>query len=1046
MAYGQSLPYNPTTILLSSDVAYIFSQDAAHQLRAINISSTLSSSNSSLKIITQDLPFITDGSAAYIPSISAAGQISVYAGDCAISESADLWALTPESSPATWSKQTTNTPASITSADLPGANFLAGAFSFSDYVHANASQTKVYIFGGMCPEPGTGISAWQSNATYSNHMLRLAPEPEPATYAIDFSRSRGPPIAEAGFTITGLTPTFSNTTGIAMQQQNFVLLGGHTQTAFINMSQVAIWSLPEESWSFVTVASPPTSNPNTELAVKSLVTGVDSRSGHTSLLTEDGTKIIVYGGWVGNTEQAAEPQLIILELGTGFGGDGNWQWLVPIKQPSGNGIYGHGATMLPGNVMMVMGGYNISSSEMIKRDSEAEASPMFFNATSLSWVAEYINPTYVAVQASNAAESQSKTKEKSDKKKLGLGIGLGLGLAAILIVLVLLCCYNIRVKLRREDEREKHIQSLSAGSAIMYTPREMGQRSGGFPWSNNRWNRADDDDIIHGPAMAEYEDIDTSLHGLGGNVPLPPRQISRKPVRTRNAKGAYQPAPNGAPFDYHTHGRTNSLGTAGPIHPIYEADEDDNGPVEMTYEHDLDDTPTSAHTKRISDPFRDQPNLSSTTHLGDDSESPARSREREIQEWVSDWAAADAMIYSQARSHSSAGRVSPNRRAQLIAASYVSSVSGEEDSGRTASNLSEQSVAVSAMSNSHSDSSSQGRSRNDSLRGFITNAMSPFSMLSTTVATTVSIAPDVKGNPPKSSGSSEGASFNTAHTSFSALQAEAEGLLTRTDDGWSSREASPIRSPRHHQIVPGSPSKNKPAPFGRSGWLGSIRKAFTGDSNAPKYRSPSASFGNRTPSPIRVGIPNGQLPRRAVSAGAMLWRRKQGKSDWEDSADLDAGRSSTFTGELRRSEESDDWDIEQAVRNRVVQVMFTVPKEKLRVVNHDFTDDEKSEVGSLRSKKGSGRSMQAVEPLERVVEAEAGEKVESTIEIAKREVVEGKGKGKEIMVESPPMRGKGNDVTAASTPGKGRSKVKELVEDFEWRASPERSPDRSSLR
>jgi hypothetical protein len=31
----------------------------------------------------------------------------------------------------------------------------------------------------------------------------------------------------------------------------------------------------------------------------------------------------------------------------------------------------------------------------------------------------------------------------------------------------------------------------------------------------------------------------------------------------------------------------------------------------------------------------------------------------------------------------------------------------------------------------------------------------------------------------------------------------------------------------------------------------------------------------------------------------------------------------------------DDWDVETAVQKRVVQVMFTVPKEKLRVVNAD---------------------------------------------------------------------------------------------------------------
>jgi hypothetical protein len=90
------------------------------------------------------------------------------------------------------------------------------------------------------------------------------------------------------------------------------------------MSQVAIWSLPEESWSFVTVDSPSSSsNGNTELAIKSTVTSVDSRSGHTSVLSEDGSSIIVLGGWVGDVSQAADPQLAILSLGTT-----SWEWNV----------------------------------------------------------------------------------------------------------------------------------------------------------------------------------------------------------------------------------------------------------------------------------------------------------------------------------------------------------------------------------------------------------------------------------------------------------------------------------------------------------------------------------------------------------------------------------------------------------------------------------------------------------------------------------------------------------------------------------------------
>ena len=51
----------------------------------------------------------------------------------------------------------------------------------------------------------------------------------------------------------------------------------------------------------------------------------------------------------------------VIVIGAGYGGEGDWRWAVPEAQPGGGGIYGHGAALLPGNVMMVYGGYNIST-------------------------------------------------------------------------------------------------------------------------------------------------------------------------------------------------------------------------------------------------------------------------------------------------------------------------------------------------------------------------------------------------------------------------------------------------------------------------------------------------------------------------------------------------------------------------------------------------------------------------------------------------------------------------------------------------------------
>jgi hypothetical protein len=943
----------------------------------------------------------------------------------------------------------------VTSASLPGADFLSRGFSFSPLVYANASETNIYVFGGMCPTYAATSSTWQSAASYSNHMLRLAPtisSSSRTTYTLDLTSSRGPPIAEAGFTITGLVPTYSNASGIMTQQQTFVLLGGHTQNAFINMSQVAIWSLPEESWSFVTVDSPSSSsNANTELAIKSTVTSIDSRSGHSAVLTEDGSKVIVYGGWVGDINQAADPQLAVLSLGTGFGGSGDWQWSVPAQQPSGTGMYGHGAVMLPGNIMMVLGGFNISSSGTSKRATTVGTQALFYNATSMTWVSNYTNPAYVAAIASQAATASSSAHSKSSSLKVGLGLGIPLGLAAIIGAVVFYCWYSRRLRHRRQEAREKDLGNLSIGGANFYQSptREMGQRSGGFPWTNNRWNGGlgeQESAVYHSnSAIAGYENLQSGIHGIGDgdSIPIPPKQITRKPLNARNARGSYQPAPT--TFDFNnggSHGRANSLGTAGPIHPIYEADEDDNshpGGVGIAIGE-----PSSSRANRYSDPFKDPPPANSSvptrreTHRSvstNDAESPARSREREIQEWVSDWAAADALMNAQARSHSNAGRLSPTRRAQLIAASTVSSVSGEEDSGRTASNLSERSVAVSVLSVSRSGSSSHGRSRSNSLRGFI-SGMNPFA--STVVSATVpstTLSPVFDGPrphgprnyvPPRSAGSGSSSSFNTARTSFPALQAEGESLLPRPDDEMSTGHNSPNRSTPDLLNI-GSPSKSKPSALGkgRVGWLGSLRKAFIrGSEGSPLANPDTLTYSSREGSPIRID--NQVEPRRTVSAGAMLWRRKQGKSDWEDSAgpSTPTGRSNTFTGNLstpvfkdaggETDGEDDEWDIERAVENRVVQVMFTVPKEKLRVVNQDV-DEERSEVGSLKSGKGSKRSLKDVAAEEPLLEKVDEGDNEPLTEVERRGS------------PSPSQKGK----------GKEKGKVLEMVEKMEGRSSPE---------
>ncbi|KUJ14252.1 uncharacterized protein LY89DRAFT_698651 [Mollisia scopiformis] len=1018
-AISQSIPYQPTTILLpdssasNHDIAYAFlPASGSTQFVSLNISSTLNLSNLTLETLSSDLPFVTGDTDAFIPSISSVGQISVYTGSCLTNTSSALWRFTPSNTSTigngTWATETTTAASDVTSADLPGADFLARGFSFSTLVEANASETNIYLFGGMCPSSTATTATWQSAASYSNHMLRLAPDGSPSTtasYTLDVTSSRGPPIAEAGFTITGLTPTYSNATGVQTQERSYVLVGGHTQTAFINMSQVAVWSLPEEGWSFMSVDSPsPSASPNTELAIKSTATSVDSRSGHSAVLTEDGSSIIVYGGWVGDLTQAADPQLAVLNLGTGYGGTGDWKWSVPTNQPSENGIYGHGAVMLPGNVMMVLGGYNISTTGNSKRATTA-SQVTFFNATSMEWVSNYTNPSYTAAIASaSSSAAAAAASKKSSSTKLGLGLGLGLGLAAL--IAAILCCFCcFRRNRRRREAREEGLGRLDAGSRDFYgTPnREMSQ-SGGFPCGPIH----DSNSAVAGGAYTQAA-LEYNQTGLG-----PPAVF----------------------------GRANSLGTAGVIHPIYEADEDGSQPANENIGVALGEPsvgPSSSRQNRYSDPFRDPPPSIVTNVRRDSSgqtslepESPAESRQREIQEWVADWAAADVLLNSQIR-HSQAGRVSPTRRAQLIAASHATahSVSGEEDSGRTESNLSERterSLAISNMSISRSGSSSQGRSRANSLRGLITG-INPFSSgVASTTGPSTTLSPVLDGagphgprnyHPPRSAGT---------HTtlSFPALQAEGESLLPRPDE-LPSEQPSPTRSQADSV---GSPSKSKPTGLGkgRASWLGSIRRVFVGDS--PGSESPAHSHSSRENSPARYDYATGSVgraPRRTVSAGATLWRRKQGKGDWEDSTDP-AERSNTFTGELSSpgmrgghidQDDYDEWDIERAIENRVVQVMFTVPKEKLRVVNHDVRDDLKD---CFIPPPETLPAMDGVPLLETEEPEDDHEESVSTDE---------KGKEKEREVE--------RDMSRTPSPSRrAKGKVAEIIELMEGRSSPER--------
>lgn len=893
-----TLPYNPTRALFSpsskSDTVYVFQPPTAalssSQLLAINTTRSFSADSLPYTTISSSLPFLSDGKMeAFTPVMDEDGNILVYAGNCSDAvRGSEFWRFSPTNNSldlhGAWAKMDLSS-SGVETPSLDGPNYLAAAIAFAS---TNTTKSGMYIFGGMCPNSGSStIDTWTQSANYSNKMLTIemagALSPSSTNYNLGTSSSRGPPIAEAGFSITPLEPTFSDSSdgnGIRHKSQNFVLLGGHTQEAFINMSQVALLSLPEESWSFLPV-QPPTPANRTGLSTRD-VTTVHPRSGHTALLTPDGKSVIVFGGWVGDVTISADPQLAILELGEGFGGRGEWQWSVPTQTGMGpelgSGLYGHGAVMLPGGVMMVVGGYTIptiGNANAKRSDPSRSVRNYFYNTTSSSWISMYIHPNATSGESSSSVHGAD---TMTTDKKVGLGAGLTLGFLALIGVIIVYFWYSHRLKQRREA-REEELRNLAAGGQRAHflgqgnTDMEERSRSSrdAYSWSVSN----------QGPSVKGAERT-----GLLFEVPSPTRGLRRSVY----SRGAYQTAPR---YDE----RRRSRGS-GNIHPIDERDE---------YGEDVVDGTSSMKPEMMQqrsgailgsvpnlDPFRDLREVSRSPSP----QSPARERALEVQNWVSDWAAADALM------HHHGGRISPDK------------------TDRTSSTLSEQSTR--STLSAHSFQRSGGTvSRSMSQRSAALFSSKPLSKTTITAATSSFIATQggsrdhspnqrrsqsltLLSNPRRTTTSD---TFMTAPTSFRQLQVESEALL----GGYSSG---------------GETSPTKPNSRAR-GWMGSVRRAFAGADRSTST-SPENGYRSNSSSPTNHQHTDTGLPKRAASASAMLWQRKQGAKDWdvEGGGNVDLGTNTKLRGA-----EDEEWDVESAVERRVVQVMFTVPREKLRVVN-----------------------------------------------------------------------------------------------------------------
>ncbi|KAK6518902.1 hypothetical protein TWF281_003593 [Arthrobotrys megalospora] len=240
--------------------------------------------------------------------------------------------------------------------------------------------------------------------------------------ALDVSISipKNPPIPEAGFSMTALRVKNSTSGNNNSTVDGMLILGGYTsQNRFVGLGQLALYSPKTEGWSFVSA----TLNDGS----------ITPRAGHSAVVDENGERIILFGGWIGNITKPAKPSMVVLKVG---GLDGGWEWdsfnateeVDGAAPPEDLSLWGHAATLLEGNVMMLTSGFRIESlnDEGLQPVNQQT---WFLNLTSNKWVERY---HYPVEQLTKSAVEESTRRSHRDVAILAGVFG---GLALLVAVL-----------------------------------------------------------------------------------------------------------------------------------------------------------------------------------------------------------------------------------------------------------------------------------------------------------------------------------------------------------------------------------------------------------------------------------------------------------------------------------------------------------------------------------------------------------------------------------------------------------------------------------
>lgn len=334
------------------------------------------------------------------------------------------------------------------------------AYERGDVV-AEGTSAELFYFGGMFTERASG------NLLYSNSLMTVQlPVERRVGYSSGIGRNKTArsaagattpvaalafisehdghaqkpywPIPEAEFTMTWIAAEGG--------EGKMVMIGGLASNwSWVGMGQVAFFHLPAQTWEFVDVKAPPHASTGLSSAPGDAAdTFIQSRSGHTAVASADGTRIVVYGGYVGNTTTAATPPMLVLELATA-----TWAIPEPEKErfgpPPHSSLFGHAAVML-GDAMLITGGtiVDIVSGTTIRPNTET----YLYNTTSSAWMADY-DPELAGMGRRGDDRPKS-----SSKKALAAGLSVGFVTLAALLGLGIWCA----------KQRQKRRAALGPGT------------------------------------------------------------------------------------------------------------------------------------------------------------------------------------------------------------------------------------------------------------------------------------------------------------------------------------------------------------------------------------------------------------------------------------------------------------------------------------------------------------------------------------------------------------------------------------------------------